>query len=123
MADHLAVHFAQIAPQTSTHHPAESMRVDGNPRRTTSEYFAAASHGVRTGLWESEVGAYRLEFPAGKHEVFHVLSGEIHVTAEGAPDQVFKAGDTGVLPAGFRGVFRIVEHARKVYVVTEQVPA
>jgi uncharacterized cupin superfamily protein len=121
MANNLPVHFGKITPQTSAHHPAESMRVDGNPQRITSEYFSARSHGVRTGLWESEVGAYRIEFPHSKHEVFHVLAGEIHVTADGGDDLVFKAGDTGVLPAGFRGVFRIVEHARKVYTVTEHV--
>ena len=115
-----AIRFSDLQPSSSQTYPDEKMRVKGNPRRSTTEYFANAGHGVRSGLWSSEVGAYRIAFPMTKHEVFHVLSGQVQVLADGGAAVSFGPGQTGVLPAGFHGIFEIVEAASKLYVVTEQ---
>jgi len=115
-----AIRFSDLQPSSSETYPDEIVRVKGNPKRITTEYFANAEHGVRSGLWSSEVGAYRIALPMTKHEVFHVLSGLVQVLADGGAVLRFGPGQTGVLPAGFHGIFEIVEAASKLYMVAEQ---
>ena len=114
------IRFSDLQPASSQHYPDAAMRVKGKPMRTTADYFANADHGMRSGIWRSEVGAYRIALPPGKTEVFHLLSGQVLITADGAAPVSFGPGQSGVLPAGFRGIFEIVEAASKLYVVSEQ---
>lgn len=113
--------FATIAPQTSEHFPDEDKRLKGKPRRVTNEYFANSVHGVRAGTWQAEAGSYRVELANTKHEFFHILSGKVAVSQpDGSDTIVYGAGDTGIIPPGFKGIFEIIEPASKFWVVTER---
>ena len=57
------IRFNDLQPASNEHYPDEAMRVKGKPMRTTADYFANADHGVRSGIWRSEVGAYRIALP------------------------------------------------------------
>lgn len=115
-----AIRFSDLQPVRNDSYPDEKMRVKGNPMRSATEYFANLEHGVRSGIWSSEAGSYRIALPSTKHEVFHILSGRVQTIADDGTTLSFSAGQTGVLPAGFQGIFDIVEAASKLYVVVEQ---
>lgn len=113
--------FADITPETSHAHPDQDRRLRGNPLRTSHEYFANDVHGVRSGTWSAEAGAYRIALDENKHEFFHLLSGKVQISNEdGSTTLSYGPGDTGIIPPGFKGVFDIVEPASKFWVVTER---
>jgi uncharacterized cupin superfamily protein len=115
------ISFAAIEPATTEQFPAVDRRIKGNPRRVTKEYFANDLHGVRAGTWQAEAGAYRIALDETKHEFFHVLSGKVAVSQpDGSGTIAYAAGDTGVIPPGFEGIFEILEPASKFWVVTER---
>lgn len=98
--------------------PPETL-VKGNPRQLVESYFESADGRFRTGIWSGERGAYRLEFGAAKHEFFILLAGHVRLTPDDGPATDYRPGDACVVPAGFRGVFEILEDARKHYAVSE----
>ena len=113
--------FADITPATTEHFPDEDKRIKGKPRRVTNEYFANALHGVRAGTWQAEAGSYRVELADTKHEFFHITSGRVQVSQpDGSDAKSYAAGDTGIIPPGFKGIFEIIEPASKFWVVTER---
>jgi uncharacterized cupin superfamily protein len=114
------IRFNDLTPETTSQHPDEDKRIKGNPLRIAREYFANEVHGVRAGTWEAGPGAYRIALGAGKHELFHMLTGRVIISeADGGNPRQFAAGETGVIPPGFAGIFEIVEAASKFWVVTE----
>ena len=113
--------FAAIAPKTTQQFPDEDKRLKGKPLRTSNEYFNNAEHGVRSGTWSAEAGAYRVELPETKHEFFHILTGKVEISQpDGSGTVAYGAGDTGIMPPGFKGIFEVVEPASKFWVVTER---
>ena len=118
--DNPVIHFADITPHTTAQHPDADKRLKGNPLRTAREYFANDVHGVRAGTWDAGPGAYRIALGADKHELFHMLTGRVVISnPDGGNAREFVAGDTGVIPPGFAGIFEIIEDASKFWVVTE----
>jgi uncharacterized cupin superfamily protein len=115
------INFTDIQPATSEQFPLPERRIKGNPRRVTKEYFANDLHGVRAGTWEAETGAYRIALESSKHEFFHILTGKVAISLpDGSGTVAYSAGDTGIIPPGFEGIFEIVEPASKFWVVTER---
>lgn len=97
--------------------PPETL-VSGNPRQVVQSFYESDA-GFKTGIWSGETGAYRLDFSPSKFEFFHLVEGVVRVTADGAEPIEIRAGDACVIPAGFKGVFEIVEDARKYYAIAE----
>ena len=115
-----AIHFSHLQPTVTVAHPDQDKRIKGNPERTAREYFANGLHGVRAGTWSAGEGAYRIALDDNKHEFFHIISGRVTVSApDGSLMMRYAAGDSGVIPPGFKGIFEIEEAASKFWVVTE----
>ncbi|MCW2241024.1 cupin domain-containing protein [Azospirillum canadense] len=68
--------------------------------------------GRTAGVWELTVGKCRLERTVD--EVFVLLSGVWVLTADGTVTTL-RAGDTALLPKGWKGIGEVVETVRKVY--------
>ena len=116
-----AIHFSHLQPAVTVAHPDQDKRIRGNPERTAREYFANELHGVRAGTWSAGEGAYRIALDDNKHEFFHIISGRVTVSApDGSGTMRYAAGDSGVIPPGFKGIFEIEEAASKFWVVTER---
>lgn len=98
--------------------PPETL-VKGNPKQRVQSFFEAPEGRFKTGIWSGETGAYRLEFGPSKHEFFVLLSGHVRVIPDGGAASDYRAGEACVIPAGFRGVFEIVEDASKHYAISE----
>jgi uncharacterized cupin superfamily protein len=113
--------FTDIEPTVRDHYPDAENRVKGTPLRTTKSYFANEAHGVTSGIWNAEVGAYKIYLVETKHEFFHIISGRVQIEdAQTGKVTQFGPGEVGIIPPGFRGIFEILEAASKFWVVTER---
>lgn len=98
--------------------PRPDRLVSGNPTRTTWNHYEA--DGVSAGLWDCEPGAWRIAFAEGKDEFFHIISGRIRITDAQGASREFGPGDACVIPADFTGLFEVLEHVRKHYVIIDR---
>lgn len=114
--------FRNQAPLPEYDHPREERRLEGNPRRTTWNHFTNATGEVHAGIWACEKGSWRIAFPPNKDEYFHVLEGRCRVIDELGQAAEAGPGDALVIPAGFKGVFEVLEPVRKHYVIVERLP-
>tara|TARA_R110001583_G_scaffold67037_1_gene192113 strand:+ start:38077 stop:38469 length:393 start_codon:yes stop_codon:yes gene_type:complete len=99
-------------------HPCPARLLEGNPLRTTWNHYE--QDGVSAGAWSCEPGAWRIAFADDTDEFFHVLRGRIRITDEGGVAREFGAGEACVIPAGFKGVFEVLEAVSKHYVLVKR---
>lgn len=99
--------------------PRPERLLAGNPLRSTWNHFER--DGFSAGLWSCEAGAWRIAFDEGKDEFFHVIEGRIRIIDDLGTVREFGPGDACVIPAGFTGVFEVLEPVKKHYVLRETV--
>ncbi len=112
------ISFALCDTPSEVDYPRTDRLVCGNPQRNTWNHYE--ENGVSSGLWACEPGAWRIAFADGKDEFFHVISGRIRITDAEAAAREFGPGDACVIPAGFTGIFEVIEHVRKHYVIIDR---
>ncbi|NUU00019.1 cupin domain-containing protein [Herbaspirillum robiniae] len=112
--------FKLQSPLAEIDYPREDRRLDGNPKRTTWNHFSSAAGDLNAGVWACEKGSWRIAFAPTKDEYFYVLEGRCRVIDEGGHAAEAGPGDAMVIPAGFKGVFEVVEPIRKHYVIIER---
>lgn len=110
--------LANPAIEPTYDHPRAERRVRGNPLRTTWTHHD--QHGLSAGVWACEPGAWRIAFAPDTHEFFHVLEGRIRITSDAGEAREFGPGDACVIPAGFTGLFEVLEPVRKHFVFVER---
>ncbi|NVE00113.1 cupin domain-containing protein [Massilia sp. BJB1822] len=115
--------FRQQSPSPEYDHPRAERRLAGNPKRTTWNHFTSSSGEVHAGIWACEKGSWRIAFADNKDEYFYVLEGRCRVIDEQGYAAEAGPGDALVIPAGFKGVFEVVEPVRKHYVIVDRMPA
>ena len=112
--------FHQQHPEAVLDYPKPERLVRGNPARHTWNHFSSSQGDVSAGIWACEPGAWRIAFAANKDEFFTVLEGRVRITdADGLAHEV-GPGEAAVIPAGFAGVFEVLEAVRKYYVVVDR---
>lgn len=99
-------------------HPRRERLVRGDPLRTTWALYA--ERGVSAGIWACEPGAWRIAFADDTDEYFHVLEGRLRITDHEGVAREFGPGQGCLIPAGFQGVFEVLEAVRKHYVFIER---
>lgn len=108
-------------PHDSGDAPAEPIAADrliaGTPRQTIANAFSDPGERFHCGLWEGEVGAWRVAYT--EHEFCHLLAGRLRLVGDDGDERTYAAGDSFVVPAGFRGTWEVLEPARKLYAVYE----
>lgn len=72
--------------------------------------------GASTGFWECSEGTFT-SARDGYSEVCQIVSGSVTIHTDGAEAFTLGAGDTVVLPDGWRGSWEIHEAVRKLYVM------
>lgn len=96
--------------------PREDRRVAGAPHRQTWTLHEAGP--MSAGVWACEVGRWRIAFPPGRQEFFHVLQGRVRLHGPaGAVD--IGPGQGAVIPPGFEGEFEVLEAVRKQFVLVD----
>ena len=97
--------------------PREERRVQGAPWRKT--WLLHDSAPMSAGVWECEVGRWRIVFPANEQEYFFVISGLARLHGPDGVVTDIGPGQACVIPPGFVGEFEVVEPVRKHFVVVE----
>ena len=101
-------------------HPRPERRVSGNPRRTTWNHYTNASGEVFAGIWSCEVGAWRIAMGEREDELFFVTQGRCRLTADDGHGVECSVGQSLLIPAGFRGVFEVLEPLTKHYMIVDR---
>lgn len=114
------IDFSETDATPTYDRPRPDRLIAGDPMRTTWELYAPPGGDISCGIWACEMGAWRIAFDERSDEYFHVLSGRIRITdAEGCARE-FGPGDACVIPAGFAGVFEVLEPVKKHYVMIKR---
>src|SRR5262245_59290684 len=82
---------------------------------TTTDWYADPTGAFRSGFWSSKPG--RSEVHYQKDELCTLLAGVVRLTDEGGKTVTYRAGDTFLIPFGFKGVWENVEPVRKFFAV------
>lgn len=95
---------------------AKPTSITGNQHEAS---VALAHHDkVEIGVWECTPGRFNADRSASS-EFCHFISGVIEMTHQDGTKQRLGAGDAIFLPLGWRGEWNVIEHLRKVYVITQ----
>lgn len=112
--------FSDLAPSAVADRPAAERAIGPAPLRLTTERYAGEDGALSMGDWECEPGAWSIAFHPHRHEFFQILEGCLEIAGEDGVARRFGPGDACVIPAGFRGEFRVLERVRKRYVMFDR---
>lgn len=92
--------------------------IEGNQSEAS---VALASHNgglVEIGVWECTPGRFAAD-RSKSSEFCHFISGRIEMTHADGTKVTLGPGDAINLPKGWKGEWRVIEHVRKLYVITQ----
>lgn len=91
--------------------------VSGRPEVSVCNQFEDPTHQFFAGIWTATPGSWRVRYT--EYEFCHLLRGRVALTSESGQRWEFSAGESFVVPAGFKGVWEVLEECRKLYAVFE----
>jgi uncharacterized cupin superfamily protein len=97
--------------------PREERREVGAPERRTWVLYESGPAGLVAGIWECEVGRWRIRMDPTEHEYMVVLAGRCRLHAVDGTFTEAGPGEALVIPAGFAGSFEVLETLRKHFVI------
>lgn len=105
-------------PVTAEVAPIAADRVlEGSPVQSTWLEYADPAGSFFVGRWRCTPGTWRIAYT--EQEYCQLLSGESVITPDAGQPVTLRAGDAFVIPAGFRGTWRVVETTTKRFVIHE----
>lgn len=87
----------------------------GTPSFHSWNHYADAKEKFFSGEWQAEPGAWRIEYD--ETEFCHILEGVSVIHADAGETVTLRAGDSFVIPAGFKGEWEVIERTKKLYVI------
>ena len=115
-----AIAFAKLTTAPEFDHPRPERLITGNPKRTTWNHYTNNSGEVYAGVWSCEVGAWRIEMGEREDEFFFVTEGRCRLTADNGTQVEIGAGESVIIPAGFKGTFAVLEPIKKHYMIVDR---
>ena len=91
--------------------------VSGNPRQTLWTQYTDPSGKFFAGVWRSEPGEWRVDYT--EEEYCQMMEGVSVLTSADGETLTVCAGDSFLIPRGFRGTWRVVERTTKRFVIYE----
>lgn len=95
--------------------------VEGDPHHQTEMHFESPDGGLIAGTWTSTPGKWHAF--ADRDEFCTILSGHVRLIDESGTAQTFRAGDSFMIPNGFRGYWDVLEITTKHFVIRHYDPA
>lgn len=89
--------------------------VEGDPHHVTEMRHSSPDRALIAGTWTSTPGKWHAF--ADRDEFCHLLSGHIELISEDGTVQEFRAGDSFLIPNGFRGYWHVLETTTKHFVI------
>jgi uncharacterized cupin superfamily protein len=111
------IDFRNAPAETSVSRPAADKLLEGSPQHTARNFFSDTTGQFFAGVWESTPGRWRVRY--SENEFCHITRGKVLVEDESGHSWAFEAGDSFVIPAGFAGVWKVLEPLSKLYVIFE----
>ena len=108
------IDFASAATPKAACHPRAERLISGNPAQSVQNHYASACGQLNSGIWASDVGTWRVIY--SEHEYCEMLTGVCAIHDDKGATKVVRAGDRFVIPAGFTGIWEVLEPCSKVYV-------
>jgi uncharacterized cupin superfamily protein len=87
------------------------------PVQAVRNGFTDATGRFFGGIWRSSIGAWHVAYT--ENELCVLTEGRIRVSDDHGRSWTFGAGDCFVIPAGFQGLWEVLEPARKFYAIFE----
>jgi uncharacterized protein len=113
--------FIVPLPHDTAGAPSEAVAservIAGHPVQTIANVYSSADQAFHCGVWKGGAGAWRVRY--SEHEFCHMLAGRIRIVGDDDSELMVAAGDSFVIPAGFSGIWEVLEAARKLYAVYE----
>lgn len=110
----LIAHAVGDAPREPV--PADRV-IAGAPLQAVANAYSDAGGRFHCGVWEGDVGCWRVHYT--EHEFCHLLSGRLRLRGDDGHEVMLEAGQSFVVPAGFKGTWEVLETARKLYAIHE----
>jgi len=98
--------------------PAPELLLSGAPAQQEKRSFADLTGQWTVGVWDS-TPYHRKTIPFPRHELMHILEGEVTITEDGQPPRTFKAGDTFFVPLGTPCDWKTTGYVRKIYCIMQ----
>ena len=87
------------------------------PAQFVRNLYTDGSGRFFAGIWRSGVGAWRVAYT--EDELCVLTEGKLRITDEQGRSLTFTPGQCFVMPAGFKGVWEVLEPAAKFYAIYE----
>ena len=87
------------------------------PAQAVRNLFTDATGRFFSGIWSSTRGAWRVSYT--ENELCVLTEGRIRISDDRGRNWTFGPGDCFVVPAGFQGLWEVLEDARKFYAIYE----
>jgi uncharacterized protein len=117
MASPAIIDFSTATATDEASRPSPERLLSGDPVQTVRNLFSDPSGQFFAGTWSSSPGRWRVSYT--ENEFCHLLDGVIRITDEQGIEKDFAAGSSFVVPAGFSGIWEVIEPARKLYAIFE----
>jgi uncharacterized cupin superfamily protein len=109
------IDFTRALPERSVSTPDADRLLAGKPEQVATNFFTDATGQFFAGHWESTPGRWKVRYT--ENEFCHLTRGRVRIESAQGTKHEFKAGDSFVVPAGFEGVWEVVETTSKLYAV------
>jgi uncharacterized cupin superfamily protein len=97
--------------------PARLAPGSAMPAQHVRNLFTDATGRFFGGIWRSSQGAWRVSYT--ENELCVLTEGRVRVSDDSGRSWTFGPGDCFVMPAGFHGLWEVLEPARKFYAIYE----
>lgn len=87
------------------------------PEQFVRNAYTDATGRFFAGTWRSSVGAWRVSYT--ENELCVMTAGRVRITDGQGRQVTYGPGDSFVMPAGFKGLWEVLEPAQKVYAIFE----
>ena len=104
-------------PEPADSAPSAASLLRGNPQQQIWNVLSSGDGRFHVGQWASGVGAWRVQYT--EYELCHLLEGSVRISSDEGVERSYRAGDTFVIPSGFRGTWEVIEPCKKIYAIYE----
>jgi uncharacterized cupin superfamily protein len=96
---------------------ARSIRFDNAAQGEAKEWYRDPTGAFQAGFWSHPGGTLQVTYT--EHEFCQILEGSVRLTDAAGHAETYHAGDSFVIPAGFKGSWETLAPLRKFYVIYE----
>ncbi|GIU45535.1 cupin domain-containing protein [Shewanella algidipiscicola] len=111
------VNLAQHTAKIEHYEVAKEKVISGDPKQQLENHYSSPCDQFHTGVWQGEQGSWKVNYT--EHEYCEILAGSSQITDSLGNSITVTKGDRFVIPAGFAGVWKVIEQCRKIYVIFE----